>query len=92
MGRIFLGKPLHWGLIVLLIAIGWVIGDLRLHVIGIGAAPNRYLMRKMARFGRGLCRLIDDPRSVDNEIDAFFANPRGPAAAQHHEQCRHVRR
>ena len=33
MGRIFLGKPLHWGLIVLLIAIGWVIGHERLHVI-----------------------------------------------------------
>jgi hypothetical protein len=33
MGRIFLGKPLHWGLIVLLIAIGWFIGDARLHVI-----------------------------------------------------------
>ena len=33
MGRIFLGKPLHWGLIALLIAIGWVIGNERLHVI-----------------------------------------------------------
>ena len=33
MGRIFLGKPLHWGLIVLLIGIGWVIGSERLHVI-----------------------------------------------------------
>ena len=33
MGRIFIGKPLHWVLIVLLIAIGWVIGHERLHVI-----------------------------------------------------------
>ena len=33
MGRIFLGKPLHWGLIVLLVAIGWIIGDARMHVI-----------------------------------------------------------
>ncbi len=33
MGRIFLGKPLHWGLIVLMIAIGWVVGYERLHVI-----------------------------------------------------------
>ena len=33
MGRIFLGKPLHWGLIVLVVAIGWFIGHERLHVI-----------------------------------------------------------
>jgi len=33
MGRIFLGKPLHWGLVILLVAIGWIIGDARLHVI-----------------------------------------------------------
>ena len=33
MGRIFLGKPLHWVLIVFLIADGWVIGQERLHVI-----------------------------------------------------------
>ena len=33
MGRIFIGKPLHWVLIVLLIAIGWIIGHERLHVI-----------------------------------------------------------
>ena len=33
MRRIFLGKPLHWGLIALLVAIGWIIGQERLHVI-----------------------------------------------------------
>jgi len=32
MNRIFLGKPLHWGLIVALVGIGWWIGAARLHV------------------------------------------------------------
>ena len=33
MGRIFLGKPVHWALIVALGAIGWLLGYQRLHVI-----------------------------------------------------------
>jgi hypothetical protein len=33
MGQIFLGKPLHWALIAAVIAIGWVLGEERLHVI-----------------------------------------------------------
>ncbi len=33
MRRIFLGKPLHWVLIVVLIGIGWIIGREQLHVI-----------------------------------------------------------
>ena len=32
MGQIFLGKPLHWLLIVLIVAVGWIIGAQRLHV------------------------------------------------------------
>ena len=33
MRRIFLGKPLHWTLIALVIAVGWIMGHERLHVI-----------------------------------------------------------
>jgi len=32
MGRIFLGKPVHWALLVLLVAGGWVAGSEHLHV------------------------------------------------------------
>jgi Ca-activated chloride channel family protein len=38
----------------------------RIHTIGIGAAPNAYLMRKMAEFGRGLnCFVADSFRAPD---------------------------
>lgn len=33
MSRIFLGKPLHWVLLILLVASGWLMGRQRLHVI-----------------------------------------------------------
>lgn len=33
MSRVFLGKPFHWALIVVLIAAGWITGRQRLHVI-----------------------------------------------------------
>ena len=33
MGRIFLGKPVHWALVATVIAIGWLLGFQRLHVI-----------------------------------------------------------
>jgi hypothetical protein len=32
MTRIFLGKPLHWALVALLVAGGWAAGHIRLHV------------------------------------------------------------
>ena len=32
MNRIFLGSPIHWLIIILLFALGWVGGILRLHV------------------------------------------------------------
>ncbi|MCP3981288.1 MAG: VWA domain-containing protein [bacterium] len=49
------------------------LGDTRLHAIGIGHAPNGYLMRKMARVGRGLCTFVSNVDTATNEIDAFFA-------------------
>ena len=33
MSRVFLGKPLHWAVLVGLIVLGWATGRARLHVI-----------------------------------------------------------
>lgn len=48
------------------------LGGVRLHTIGIGAAPNRYLMRKMARFGRGLSEFVAEGEGAENKISTFF--------------------
>jgi len=45
----------------------------RLHTLGIGAAPNRYLMRAMASAGRGLCDFISTTDGAGNRVDAFFS-------------------
>jgi Ca-activated chloride channel family protein len=48
------------------------LGEARLHTIGIGHAPNSYLMRKMAAFGRGLCDFISNIGDAENRIAAFL--------------------
>jgi len=48
------------------------LGDVRLHTIGIGNAPNAYLMRKMARLGHGLCAFISGPSHADNQVARFL--------------------
>lgn len=48
------------------------LGDVRLHTIGIGNAPNAYLMRKMARFGHGLCAFVSSPSHAENQIARFL--------------------
>ena len=48
------------------------LGSSRLHAIGIGHAPNAYLMRKMAQFGRGFCEFISTQDQAANKIDAFL--------------------
>jgi Ca-activated chloride channel family protein len=53
-------------------AIAGRLGNTRLHTIGIGAAPNAYLMRKMAWHGRGICEFVASTRSAKNRIDSFF--------------------
>jgi len=53
-------------------AIASRLGSTRLHTIGIGAAPNGYLMRKMAWHGRGLCEFVATVAHADNRIDDFF--------------------
>jgi len=32
MNRIFLGKPVHWAVVAVLIVGGWILGRMRLHV------------------------------------------------------------
>ncbi len=49
------------------------LGSARLHTLGIGAAPNRYLMRAMATAGRGLCEFISTTEGAGNRVDAFFS-------------------
>jgi Ca-activated chloride channel family protein len=49
------------------------LGPARLHTLGIGAAPNRYLMRQMAAAGRGLCDFISRVDQAENRIDAFLS-------------------
>jgi Ca-activated chloride channel family protein len=49
------------------------LGGARLHTLGIGAAPNRYLMRRMAAAGRGLSDFISRVDQAENDIDVFLA-------------------
>jgi Ca-activated chloride channel family protein len=49
------------------------LGRARLHALGIGSAPNRYLMRKMAEAGRGTCEFIATSDSAENRVEAFLA-------------------
>jgi Ca-activated chloride channel homolog len=57
------------------------LGDARLHVIGIGAAPNRWLMRRIARDGRGSCEFIVNLDEVEPRIDAFLTRINRPVLA-----------
>ncbi len=57
------------------------LGDARLHVIGIGAAPNRWLMRRIARDGRGACEFIVNLEEVEPRIDAFLTRINRPVLA-----------
>jgi Ca-activated chloride channel family protein len=49
------------------------LGTVRLHTLGIGQAPNTFLMRKMASFGRGLCEFISGTERVENRIADFLS-------------------
>jgi Ca-activated chloride channel family protein len=49
------------------------IGRTRLFTFGIGAAPNAYLIGKMAERGRGQARFISDDRSIARELNSLFA-------------------
>ncbi len=47
-------------------------GDIRLHVIGIGRAPNSYVTRRLAAAGRGRCEFIHDVRGAEASIDQLL--------------------
>jgi Ca-activated chloride channel family protein len=49
------------------------LGAARLHTLGIGAAPNRYLMRQMAAAGQGLSDFISRVDQAENDIDLFLS-------------------
>ncbi len=49
------------------------IGRTRLFTFGIGAAPNAYLIGKMAELGRGQARFIAEDDSIARELSDLFA-------------------
>jgi len=53
--------------------VGEKLGQVRLHTVALGRAPNAYFMRKLAQIGRGICEFISDLGETDNAIDSFFA-------------------
>ncbi len=48
------------------------LGTARLHIIGIGSAPNRYLVRRLAEFGRGSCEFIGGVEENEARMDSFL--------------------
>jgi len=54
------------------------LGETRLHVVGIGPAPNRPLMRALARHGRGACEFIGSPEEVGPRLVVFLDRLRRP--------------
>jgi len=64
----------------LLAAVRGSLGKTRLHTLGIGSAPNRYLMRKMAAAGGGLCEFISASAEAGNRVDKFFRRLDRPVA------------
>lgn len=57
------------------------LGDARLHTIGIGRAPNDYLVRRMARAGRGCVAYVSDLHHAENRIDEIMARIDRPVLA-----------
>lgn len=48
------------------------LGKARFHVIGIGSAPNRFLMRRLALLGRGSCEFIAGPDEIGDRMSRFL--------------------
>lgn len=48
------------------------LGRVRFHVIGIGSAPNRFLMRRLALYGRGACEFISSIDEVGERMTRFL--------------------
>ena len=48
------------------------LGDVRLHTVAIGHAPNSWLLRKMAAAGHGLCAFVGTQDEARNDIARFL--------------------
>lgn len=54
------------------------LGDARLHTVGLGAAPNRWLLERAAEIGRGTCTVVglgEDPAPIGRKLAARLAGP-----------------
>jgi Ca-activated chloride channel family protein len=54
------------------------LGDSRLFTVGIGSAPNSYLMRKAAEFGHGTFSYIESEDQVAERMTRLFARLEAP--------------
>ena len=57
------------------------LGDSRLFTVGIGSAPNSYLMRKAAEFGHGSYTFVEDEAQVAARMGRLFEKLEAPALA-----------
>ena len=55
------------------------LSDVRLHVLGIGQAPNRWFVREMARAGRGLCDFVHADGEAGPGMRRFLERVERPA-------------
>lgn len=53
-------------------------GDARIFTIGIGSAPNTFLMNKAARMGRGAFTYISTPDEAESKIAALYRKLEAP--------------
>lgn len=55
------------------------LGDSRIFSFGVGSSPNRYLMNRMAKEGRGVAAYLSLNDDGDQVMDAFFSRVSHPA-------------
>jgi Ca-activated chloride channel family protein len=55
------------------------LGNRRLFVVGLGAAPNGYLLQKLATLGRGRLQIVRDPAELPEAIDRLVGPGSTPA-------------
>jgi Ca-activated chloride channel family protein len=60
------------------------LGDIRLHVVGIGMAPNRYLVRRLAGQGGGLSTFVSGHADDTSRLIAFLARIARPQLVDPH--------
>ena len=60
------------------------LGDVRLHTVAIGHAPNAWLLRKMADAGHGLCAFVGTQNEARNDIARFLERIERPVLEDLH--------